>query len=186
MAKAVRRILTPETVKTVDRMLEGQHQNQQRLQQDIANNDALLKPDGSADVTSPEAQRGRFMSRAQLVHKIRKLNPNLWYEQSVRYPKQGGLYIEDAKAPFGKRLVCGFPHDVVNEFAVRLTVPEVIPDPTVALHWQTIKRVDQQEPGWRSVLLKLILDGLISPSGAEQEFKITQGRSSQKWQQALN
>jgi hypothetical protein len=186
MGKTVKKILSPEVMKAVDQIQQTRHADQERLIQERQRNDALLVPDGNVDVTNAEAQQGRVIPRSVFVHKIRKLNPNLWYEQSRNYPLQGGLYIEDKAAPYGKRLVCGFPHDRLFEFAVRLTVPDVIPDPTIALHWQTIKKVDQQVPGWRSVLLKLILGGFITASGAEKEFQITRGRSSQKWQQAIN
>lgn len=184
MGKVIRKILSPEIVKTVDGILEKRHGQQVLATQEVLKNDALLAPDGSHDVTSREAQKGRMLTRSVLVHRIKKLNPNVWYEQSIRFPAQGGLYVDDLRAPYGKRMVCSFPHDVVNEFALRITVPEVIPSIGSQAQWMAIRKVDQQEPGWRSVLLKLIKEGLITPSGAEKEFKISQGRSSQKWQEA--
>ena len=184
MGKTVRKILSPHVVKAVDGILQNHHESKERVREDIRRNESLLAPDGSIDVTNPEAQKGRVLSRAQLVERIRRLNPDLWYEQSINYPKQGGLYIQDLSSPFGKRLVVGFPHDQVSEFSLRMTVPDIIPNAAAAAYWETIRRVDNQIPGWRSVLLKLIMEGLISPSGAEREFKITQGRSSQHWQRA--
>lgn len=187
MAKTVRKILSPSVVQAVDGLLQSRHDNDMRVRDDAARNDALLTPDGTTDVTHREAQRGRGLLRSAFVAKIHKLNPNLWYEQSLSYPKQGGLYIKDAaKAPFDKRMVAAFPHDFIGEFSVRITVPEVIPSAGFAPYWKTIQQVDQQEPGWRSVLLKLIMDGLITPSGAEREFNISQGRSSKHWQTATN
>lgn len=182
-SKPVKKILSPEHVKSVDGILLKRHTQRVQASQEVLGNDALLAPDGSRDVTSREAQKGRVLSRGTLVHKILKLNPNLWYEQSLRFPAQGGLYIVDIQAPYGKRMVCSFSHDCVSEFSVRITVPDVVPALGSHAQWMAIRRVDQQEPGWRSVLLKLIKEGLITPAAAEAEFKISQGRSSQKWQQ---
>lgn len=114
------------------------------------------------------------------------MNPNLWYEQSINYPSQGGIYIKDFQSPYGKRMVAGFPHDFVNEFAVRFTKPSLQPSGATNAQWQSFQEVDNQIPGWRQVLLKLIIDGLIAPSDAEREFKITQGRSSRIWKEAVN
>ena len=183
MGKAIKKILSPEVVKAVDGILAQRHAQRVQASQEVLRNDALLAPDGNIDVTNREAQKGRVLSRATLVHRIKRLNPNLWYEQSIRFPKQGGLYITDATVPYGKRMVCSFPHDHVNEFSLRITIPDVVPAIGSQAQWMAIRRVDQQEPGWRAVLLKLIMDKLITPAGAEREFKISQGRSSQKWQQ---
>lgn len=182
----LKKILSPEEVRLGDRIEATRARTQEQLKEEIRRESELLSPDGTADVTNPEAQLGRAMHRSELVRRLKKLNPNLWYEQSLNYPTHGGMYISDSQAPYGKRMVCSFPHDRVSEFDVRQTVPKVIPDPTVALHWQTIKAVDGRIPGWRTVLLRLILDNLITPSGAENEFHITRGRSSQKWQTAIN
>lgn len=183
MGKIVRNILDPAVVKTIDGILRNRHVNRERASEEVRKNDALLTPDGRFDVTSREAQRGRMLSRAEFVRRISKMNPNLWYEQSVRFPSQGGLYVADLTVPYGKRMVASFPHDHIGEFSLRITVPEVVPAIGNEAQWMAIRRVDQQEPGWRSVLLKLIMDGLITPAGAEKEFKISQGRSSGKWQQ---
>ncbi len=186
MAKTMRKILSPAVIAAVDGILKQRHEMDERLLAEVRRNETLLIPDGGADVTNPEVQKGRVLTRGQLVHRIRKLNPNLWYEQSRRFPKQGGLYIEDPETPYRKRMVAAFSHDRVNEFSRPLTVPDVIPAPGWVPVWQKVKRIDNKEPGWRTVLLNLIKEGLISTSGAEKEFQISQGRSSQKWQQAIN
>ena len=186
MAKILKKILSPDDIKAGESREKAKADNVSNLRQDRERNDVLLKPDGDADVTNLAAQMGRRLHRSTFVQKVQKLNPNVWYEQSVRYPAQGGLYIEDLESPYKKRFIVGFPHDFINEFSVPLTKPDVIPDTTVALHWQTIQRVDSKLPGWRAVLLKLLMEGLLFPSDIEREFKITEGRSSAKWQAAVS
>lgn len=180
----LKKILSPDEIRLGERIEKTRAETAARLQEEIDREKSLLKPDGSVDVSNSQAQAGRKLSRSELVRKIRKLNPSLFYEQSVRYPAQGGLYIHDPIN--GKRFLVGFPHDTVGEFDVRLTKPKVIPDPTVAMHWQKIEAVDGRIPGWRTVLLRLLHEGLLSPSGIDREFQITRGRSSQKWQEAVN
>lgn len=184
-AKIQKKILSPDDIRRGEGVEKTRAENVANLRQDRERNDVLLKPDGDSDVTNMEAQRGRRLTRTEFVRRVKKLNPNIFYEQSIRYPAQGGFYIEDPTSAYGKRFIVGFPHDFLNEFSVPLTKPEVIPDSTVALHWQTIQRVDSKLPGWRAVLLKLLYEGLVAPSAIDREFKITEGRSSQKWQQAV-
>jgi hypothetical protein len=85
----------------------------------------------------------------------------------------------------GKRFVCGFPHDFLNEFSVRMFQSDVIPSPSLAPVWEEMKRANQQVPGWRAVLKRLIEEGLITEPQAEREFQISKGRSSRYWQEAM-
>lgn len=184
---SLRKILSPELVRRCDALLESRQRTGERLKDERERNDALLRPDGTTDVSNREAQRGRWMHRSELVRRIQKLNPNVWYEQSLNYPEQGGLYIADARVqPFLKRMVAALPHGMVNEFAVTITVPDIVPALGHAGDWDTIRKVDQKEPGWRLVLLKLLLDGLITTTQVEDEFQITRGRESERWHRAVH
>lgn len=183
--KIVHEIVSPAQRRAGDARRKARFEYEERLKDERRRNAMLLTPDGSIDVQNEEAQRGRRLLRSDFVRKLQKCNPDLWYEQSLRYPEQGGIYAKDFRSPYGKRMVAGFPHEYLNEFALRIAKPMLQPTSATDAHWQIIQEVDQQIPGWRSVLLKLIVDGLIAPSDAEREFKISQGRSSQKWQTAL-
>ena len=184
--RPVREILSEAKRRQEERTERTRLRNAENLRQERQRNDVLLKPDGDADVTNKEVQAGRRLHRSEIVKRIGRLTDAVWYEQSIRYPAQGGLYANDFRSPYGKRLVASLPHEMVNEFDRPLTVPSVIPDPTIAMHWQVIQRVESKEPGWRAVLLKLAMDGFITASGIEAEFHITRGRSSQHWQKAMN
>ncbi len=192
MAKTIRKILSAEEKRFTERVEHTRNVQTEQIQAEMQRESTLLKPDGDYAVTDAAAQSGRMLSREEIMRRLKRLNPSLSYETSFRYPDHGGIYVTEnridpvtGKSPW-KRFVCGIPSKTVREFALRLTVPKVIPDPTIALHWRTIQGVDQQVPGWRSILLKLIIEDLITPSGAEKEFQITRGRSSQRWQEAVN
>ena len=182
----LREILSPQAKRFGERIERSRAQSQSNLRQERERNARLLNPDGDSDVSSMEAQQGRRLHRTEVVRRIKKLNPNIWYETSIRYPAQGGLYIEDGRSPYRKRLLVGMPDGIVNEFSTVLTKPALIPDMTVAAHWQTIQQVDSKLPGWRAVLLKLLMEGIVSMAGVEKEFQISKGRSSQFWQAAVN
>ena len=167
-----------------ERVERSRHDQAANLKAERERTNTLLAPDGDTAVTDVEAQAGRRLHRSELVRRITKLNCNLWYEQSVRYPEQGGVYIADYASPYGKRMVCSMPHEMVNEFSVPLTVPRLVPSASLEPVWDTLQEIDSKIPGWRTVLLKLMQEGLLSPSAIENEFHITEGRSSQKWQQA--
>ena len=187
MSKTVRQILSPDLVKRMDKLLEGREDSIARLKDERQRNDVLLTPDGDFDTTNMEAQEGRKLHRSEVVRRILKLNSSLWYEQSINYPDQGGLYIKDMTVHgFNKRMVSSMPHGWIPEFSVPLTVPSVVPSLDLAPVWDAIRQVDSQIPGWRTVLIRLLKGGLITAGGVEQEFQITRGRSSQKWQQAVN
>ena len=182
----LRKILPREVSDLYGRMEKGRSDSIENLRQERQRNDTLLAPDGDSDVTNPEAQAGRWMMRSEFIERIRKLNSNVWYEQSIRYPAQGGIYIHDEYSPYRKRMVVGLPHDRIDEFSTVLTVPAIIPDASIAPHWHTIQKVDNKRPGWRAVLLKLLMEGILTSGQVEKEFKISEGRSSQFWQRSLN
>ncbi len=192
MSKIVRKILSPEHVKAVDGILANRHATREHAKQERRQNDKLLTPDGGVDVTNREAQLGRKMSRPDFVRRLQTLNENIRYQRSKLYPKQGGLYWVGSRrdnllgtTEYGQWFLCGIPHEVIGEFDLRLTKPTIVPavlDPV----WETMNQVDGLERGWRSVLLKLLLEGLLTPSQIDKEFEITKGRSSQNWQTAVN
>ena len=132
------------------------------------------------------------MLRADFVAKVRKINPNLFYERSIAVPTQGGLYLDDRTIDpltltrVGKRMVCSFLHTKISEFDLRVMKDSKVPDPDVPLHWQNIPDLDQHIPGWRSCLFRLFQDGLIDLEKAKTVFKLNAGRSSQNWQNAVN
>ncbi len=189
----VKKILSTDEIRRGECIEQTQAESVDRAKQDIQREEYLLRPDGDSDVTDVEAQAGRRLTRSEIVTRLQRLNPGLRYHQSKNWPKQGGIYFVGNRhddvahtTQYGEFFICGIPHDVVNEFSVTLTEPAIMPDPTVAMHWRTTRKVSQHEPGWRLILLRLLQAGLLSPAGIDREFHITQGRSSQRWKEAVN
>ena len=191
-SKTIKHILSPEAIQAEDAINEQHEAGVQRLKSKIAEARSHTATDGGADVTNPQQQLGRGMTREAVMAKLQQLNPNLLYEQSRNYPKFGGIYFDDrsvdpiTQAPVGKRQLCGIPHEIVAEFDVRLVLNEDVPDPAQPLNWITVPKIDGHIPGWRSTIMKLATKGYISLGAAENLFEVHKGRSSQKWQQAVN
>jgi len=188
----VKSILSPEAIRAGESIEQQHAEGIERLENEITKRESFVAPDGAADVTNPRQQMGRSLMREDVVRKLQKLNPNLIYERSKNFPEFGGLYIQDfgiddlTMKPIGKRHLCGFPHEAVSEFDVRLVMKERVPDPTIALHWVEVPKLEGHIPGWRSTIMKLVKGGYINLAAAEQEFNIAQGRSSKNWQSAVN
>lgn len=192
MGKTVRKILSPDVVKAVDGILQSRHESTERLKDERVKSDRLLAPDGSADVTNPEVQAGRRLLRADFIRRLQKLNPDIRYQPSKNFPKQGGVYVVGYRrdnilgtTEYGEWFICGIPHEAINEFSVPLTIPSVVPS-LIAPVWDQVRQVDGLQRGWRAVLLKLLQEGLLTPAQIDKEFQISKGRSSQKWHQAVN
>ena len=186
-----REILAPETVKRIDRQRQFQVEQKERIVQDRKDRESYIAPDGDVDIIRDQsaAQRGRALQTSEIVRRLKKLNPALIFEVSKNFPDIGGLYIVENRpdpitniSPW-KRHICGIPNGEVWEFHRPLVVEEQIPEPEGLGQTKTVK-VEGQVPGWRMVLLRLIMDGIISPAQAEAMFHVTQGRSSEKWQKA--
>lgn len=191
--KTVNVNVSPEELLKAEIIERTRAEDQARLEEEIERESNLLRPDGDMDVTDPEQQAGRMLPRSLILARLRKLNPCLVYEQSKNYPEKGGIYydgyLEDkvtGKLEYGHYFLCGIQHDYVREFDLRIAIPSVIPDPTIALHWQDISRVDSRERGWRSILLTLVKEGVIELDKAMTAFHLTEGRSSKNWQTAIN
>ena len=192
MAKITKHILSTEQVQAGDRFIENQHRQKERLQNQLNSWESYVAPDGDADITNTEIQVGRPLHRAEVMRRLLRLNPHLRYEQAIADPDKGGIYAVEnridpatGKAPW-KRFICGIPHQRVTEFHIPCTVEQVVPDPDFPGEQRVVQRLNGHIPGWRAVLLKLLKENIITPAGIDREFQITQGRSSQKWQQAIH
>lgn len=190
--KTVRKILSPAVVSAVDGILQSRHEQKEQAKTGQAKNYDLLRPDGDMDVTNREAQAGRRILREDFVRRLQKLNPDLRYEQSKNYPKQGGIYFignrhDDVAGTteYSKWFICGIPHTAINEFSIPLTKEAQVASQFMPI-METQRQVDGLERGWRSVLLKLMREGILTPAAIDREFQITKGRSSRKWQAAVN
>lgn len=159
-----------------------------------ANKDATTKalniarPDGGVDVTKLEAQVGRPMHANQIKKILKGINPRFHFEESFKDHTKVGIYIIDnRKNPLTgkegyKRFICGMESGFMPEFTVEHVGYENRPspdDPAVSVRVPIHK---DETRGWRKVIAKLLHERLLTQQQAEKHFKISQGRSSEKWQ----
>lgn len=158
------------------------HDNAQKSAQERA--DEVYKgKDAGYDVTSLQAQMGRPLSRDVIIARLRKMNAQLVFEQSINYPTQGGVYIIDPTANRddlsernrGRRFLVGFEWGISTEFSVTTPHKDEHGTPSSA----TIRK------GWRAVLASLIKSRAITIEQAEKGFQISRGRESEKWWNTL-
>lgn len=152
-----------------------------------------VAPDGDADTTVLLQQLGRPMSNVEFWRRLRLLNHNLHVEPSLGdSTKQVIFALEHQRTATGgwemvKRYVCGMEAaEVMPEFSVRHTKEKLIPDVTVPGQWGKVKAFAGETRGWRTVLARLLRDGLISLEVTERLFDISGGRPSKNWHVLTN
>ena len=76
---------------------------------------AVAGTDGGVPTISAEAQLGRPLTRQQIIDRLTRLNPNLRFYQSIKYPDIGAVYHFDGVTNLDDFLYSGLRHIVVME-----------------------------------------------------------------------
>lgn len=176
------------------RHIMGLHEQEQQ-----ARDLATYAPDAGADRLNPQAQLGRPININQFISRLRRLNPSLIFEPSVRDPSlqcicvmADGFNIRTgARGPY-KRMVCAMPQStpanggMMPEFSVMGARMEYRPQPGGEAPKHQISYAYERERGWRTVLARLYVARLITEAQIVKHFKPHAGRSSRLWQQQIN
>lgn len=163
------------------------HEREQRARDEVT-----FRPDGEADRLNPEQQLGRPLHVSDLIEKLHRMNPSLIFEVSVKDPTKYGAYIErrgnylktGLPGTF-KQLVAGMENGWMPEFSVMAPRMEERPTEDGRIE-EAIKHAYEQKRGWRTVLAKVLALNLITEAQIETEFAVSEGRSSQLWQQQIH
>lgn len=143
---------------------------QRACQQEYRSNEEKAKASDGAidDVTDWEQVVGIPLMGARIIGRLRKLNSNLWFEQSNADGSKTGVYLlkNDFKGGQLKEFICGMETDLNPEFSVRLVDGEGTPKGIIA--------------GWRRLLMRLIQAKLITESKANALFG-PPSRQSENW-----
>lgn len=123
---------------------------------------AASAPDADHPTTLLEAQVGRPFTGQEIAARLLKLNSNLLFERSLAAPDKMGIYLGARK-----RFLFGFEYGYSPEFSVR--------------HVDDKGQFVRETRGWRTVLMRLIRQQLISPGGATRLFGLP-SRTSRNWQ----
>lgn len=153
--------LSPETRVVTGYRERQRFKNQQNIADAQAKRNNALGPDGNRDRTKerPDYQ----LSPAQLMKRLIKLNPNLYFERSLAAPKNMGVYLLDPAIEGGKRFIVGMQAD------------DAMPEYSVL----NKDGAYEEKRGWRTVLYRLIKERLVTPTQAEVMFGLN--TESRNW-----
>ncbi len=130
-----------------------------------ANDQAANAPtDGARPMTDRAAQAGIPLQAHQIERRLRKLNPNLWFERSKADPQKTGIYL---RKPDGELMfIVGMEAEMNPEFTI-----------TVNDEQGNFKKMI---PGWRRILMRLIRGKFVSETKAYIAFG-PPNRDSERW-----
>lgn len=161
-------------------------------EQEVRDRQALVI-DAKDDATNLIARLGRPLHANTFISKVRKLNPALIFERSLRYPRLTGIYLEipiteleKALGSESKRHICGMESEWMPEFSQSHYKTDSVPDMANPGNMIQKKVFIGETRGWRTVLMRLIRERLISPAKANKAFNIPVGQQSYNWQQLVN
>lgn len=180
--------LTPDRRDRTFTVEKSRFLTNQALRDEYIGNQVCLAPDGNRDVGNWLQQCGRPLLTSEFMRLVKRLNPNVGSEPAIQDPSKHVLYVEESfrNDAMGwerrKRYLCGMEAQIMPEFSVRLWKWDKMPDPSGLPQWVDVKKPTGEMRGWRTVLVRLMKERLVSPAGVEQLFKIAVGRSSMYWQ----
>lgn len=156
-----------------------------------ARDEATFSPDGAADRLNPLQQMGRTLEPGLFMAKLRLCNPNFIFE----VPRPGFMAILIEKDGFniktgalGRRKVFIVSFGTTGplpEFSVM--APRIEEKPTKEGQLQkSIKHAYEKTRGWRTVLAKLLVAGVITETHITKHFTPELGRSSELWQKHVH
>jgi hypothetical protein len=129
--------------------------------------DALASDGGIEDVTDWEQVVGMPLSGPRIITRLRRLNPNLYFELSKADASKTGVYLlETVMGVQERRFLCGMETEINPEFSVRITDEKGLPKGIIA--------------GWRRLLMRLIRGRIITESRANAIFG-PPSRDSENW-----
>jgi hypothetical protein len=159
LSPAQRFYLTEQTLKKI---------YQQELTAEALKNDAWASDpkDGKRTMADWAAQVGIPLQGERIIGRLRRLNPNLYFERSKSDPTKYGVYILNPIRDGGREHLVGMEADINPEFTV------IVNDEN--------GKFQKFIPGWRRVLMRLIRAKVISEAAANRVFG-PPNRDSQRW-----
>ena len=165
------------------------------LEAEIRSNTITVEDDNGRDRSNLLAQLGRPLTSQELMRRLKLCNPKLIFEQAIRQPRYGGIYVEvtERNASGGwetrKVHVCGFEWGMMPEFSVVHKTKTSLPDPellgstkpTREVKWKEVETFADETRGWRTVLIRLLKARLVNRIDVEQYFGWTPSHESDQW-----
>lgn len=173
-----------------------QERRQRDLVHNLKSNTITVEPDSGRDVSDLLAQMGKPMTSQQVIDKLKLCNPRLVFKRSISFPERyydirlsykernaAGTLVDKEKQ------ICGMEAGIMPEFSVlhkkKIQVPN--PDfftnrtPHREIKWMEIDTFADETRGWRTVLVRLLHERLITEAQVARHFGWTPTRESRKW-----
>ena len=143
---------------------------QQSLRREVVHNDhiAAHPEDGGRPMDNMDAQIGIPLQGERIIGRLKKLNPNLWFERSLSDSSKYGCYLLRSDVDGGKEYLVGFEAELNPEFTVIVNDDQ--------------GKFKKFIPGWRRVLMRLIRARVITEARAHAVFG-PPNRDSERWTQ---
>lgn len=138
----------------------------------------MLIPDGIADVTSEEQQRGQELTIEEFKARLLRCNPNFIFEVSISYPELMGIYMMLPDKQY-QGAVNYFPK--VPEFTTMKYKITQHPKCDGSGEWEEHREATGiSRGGWRRVLALFLHKGFITAADVYREFPDCT-RDSRNW-----
>lgn len=175
---------------------ESRHESRRKaLMQEIRSNTITVESDAGRDVTNLLAQLGRSMTCKEVMDRLKLCNPNLVFEISKADRSKMGVYVmRDVHLPTGgferkKVFLFGMESGYMPEFSVMHKAKATLPNPellgsqekTREVQWLSVDTFAAETRGWRTVLVRLLHQKLITRHEIEKHFGWTPSHDSAKW-----
>lgn len=141
---------------------------QRTLRREVVHNDevAAHPVDGERKMDDPAAQMGIPLQGERLIGRLKKLNPNLYFERSISDSTRYGCYLLRPDIEGGKEYLVGFEAELNPEFTIIVNDDQ--------------GKFKKFIPGWRRVLMRLIRAKIITEAAAFAVFG-PPNRDSERW-----
>lgn len=167
---------------------------QKTLEQEILSNTITVEDDAGRNTSNLAAQLGRVLTFKELTDKLHLCNRTLIFERSIRNPEYSGIYIEkwrkQGTGRFQKEKVflCGMESGPSPEFSVihrtikKVANPALLGSPEASDgKWLEVPTFLAETRGWRTVLIRLLKEGVITRASVQEHFGWTPSMESRHW-----
>jgi hypothetical protein len=178
--------LTPGKRDLISGLRAGHENNKRLLKDQIGRDSATVAPDGDLDPTNWQQRLGRPVTSDEMERRLKYCNRNLIFEPSLADPSKIGIYIvENRDGMAAKRFLCGMGRGHMPEYSFLVPKWERAPDPDNPGEWIQVKQFSQEVRGWRTVLMRLKKDKIITQYQIENYWPLPYGQS-RNWQILTN
>lgn len=178
----------------------GEESRRKGLADEIRNHTITVDSDAGRDVSNLLAQMGRPLSSEEVVRRLKLCNSNLVFEVSRADRTKLGVYVmRDVRLPTGgferkKVFLFGMESGYMPEFSVLHSGTATLPNPdllgsekrTREVDWLRVPTFVNETRGWRTVLIRLLHQELVTRHEVEKYFGWSPSHDSEKWHRQTN